>query len=220
VLAALLHRRRTGEGQYIDLSQWEAVLAVMPEALMERTMNEREPERMGNRDPYRSPQGCFRCAGNDEWVSLSVRSDAEWRALAAEMGQAALGTDERFATLPLRKANEDELEALIGRWTVGLDKWDVTRRLQARSIPAFPSMTVKDLVEDEHLSAREFFQPVDHPLLGRQKYPSVGWRYGEEAQPTPGPAPVLDGDTERVLEEIAGLSKSEIAKLRASGVLG
>src|SRR5262249_22117483 len=117
VLAALLHRARTPEGQYIDLPQWETSMAVLPDALPAWTMNRVEPARDGNRHPGMAPHGVFRAAGDDRWLALAVEDDAAWARFAAAIGRPELARDPRWATLAARKANEDDLEALVTAWT-------------------------------------------------------------------------------------------------------
>src|SRR6266481_4354272 len=110
VLAALLHRARTGKGQYIDLSQWETSIAVLPDALIEHTMNGTAPPRDGNRDRHFAPHGIFRAAGHDRWIAVAVEDDAAWGRLAVLLGRPELATDPRYATLAGRKLHEDELD--------------------------------------------------------------------------------------------------------------
>src|SRR5438093_2880377 len=141
VLAALLHRARTGEGQYIDLSQWETSMAVLPEAIVAWTMNGVAPERDGNRDPIMAPHGVFRAAGEDRWVAIAVEDDAAWARLAAVLGRVELAADRRFATAPARKQHEDELEALVTAWTSTRSPEEVTATLQAAGVAAFTAAT-------------------------------------------------------------------------------
>src|SRR6185369_13006000 len=122
---------RTGKGQYIDVSLWEAVAALVHEGWMDYAMNGAQPARLGNRDPWMAPHNCFRCAGEDEWVSIACGTEAEWQAVCQVMGQKQLTTDERFRTANARKANEDELEHIVTTWTTTQNKWEVTHRLQA-----------------------------------------------------------------------------------------
>src|SRR5215470_12072610 len=117
VLAALLHRAQTGEGLYIDLSQWETSMAVLPEAVAAWAMNGEAPPRDGNRDPWMAPHGVFRAAGEDRWVAVVVEDDAAWARFAAAIGRPELATDARYATAAARKAREDELEELVTAWT-------------------------------------------------------------------------------------------------------
>src|SRR5262249_51753217 len=126
VLAALYHRERTGEAQYIEMSQWECAMDLLAEGILEYTMNGREPERIGNRDPHMPPHGVFRCLDLpekvldvviDQWVAIVCSDDAEWTRLARAIGKPELANDARFKTLTARKQNEDELEGIVNAWT-------------------------------------------------------------------------------------------------------
>ena len=117
VMCALLHRAKTGEGQYIDLSQREACAMLLPEGLIDFVMNGTQPPRNGNRDPYMAPHGVFRSRGDDRWISIAVRNDGEWGALCSVLGKPELANDVRFATLAARKENEDALEEIVTAWT-------------------------------------------------------------------------------------------------------
>src|SRR5437867_4569894 len=119
ILAALLHRARTGEGQYIDLSQWESSMTVLPEAIVSWTMNGVAPPRDGNRDPHMAPHGIFRAAGDDRWIAIAIEDDAAWARFVRCLGRPELADDARFATLVARKRHEDDLEALVTEWTQG-----------------------------------------------------------------------------------------------------
>ena len=140
VLAALMHRARTGEGQYIDMSQWETSVALVGEGIMAQEMNGAAPQRMGNRDPHMAPHGLFRCEGEDRWVSIAVADDAEWQRLCALMEKPDLASDTRFVTLADRKDNEDVLEAAVTDWTATRSAEEVTRMLQAAGLAAFPAV--------------------------------------------------------------------------------
>src|SRR5712691_5266075 len=141
VLAALWHRARTGEGQFIDLSQWETSVAVLGEGVLEQVMNGSQPPRLGNRDPYVAPHGLFRCQGDDRWVSIVVASEEEWQRLCMGMGRPELAADPRFATVAARKQNEDALEELLSAWTAALTAEDVTSRLQVAGVAVFPALS-------------------------------------------------------------------------------
>ncbi|HWN58272.1 MAG TPA: CoA transferase, partial [Methylomirabilota bacterium] len=126
LICALFHRAKTGEGQYIDMSQWECAMDLLAEGILEYTMNDREPERVGNRDPHMAPHGIFKCLDLpekildvtiDQWVSIVCADDAEWERLARAIGKPGLSTDARFKNLAARKQNEDAVEAIITEWT-------------------------------------------------------------------------------------------------------
>jgi crotonobetainyl-CoA:carnitine CoA-transferase CaiB-like acyl-CoA transferase len=219
VCAALAARQRTGKGQAIDVSLWEAVAALMPEGWMEYAMNKRQPPRMGNRDLWMSPYNCFRCAGEDEWVTIACGAEAEWQALCNAIEHPQLVTDARFRMAADRKAHEDALEALLTAWTVQRSKWDVTRMLQAVGVAAFPSMNSKDLAEDLHLNERGFFTRLPHPAVGMQTHTGIPWRLYNGPNGVRKPAPLLGEDTDAVMRDILHCSDEEIAMLKEQQVL-
>ena len=219
VLAALLHRARTGPGQYIDLSQWETTMAVLPEAIMDYTMNGVTPPRDGNRDPHLAPHGVFRAAGDDRWVAIAVEDDAGWGRLAHAIGQPALAGDPRFATLVARKQHEDELEALVTSWTMERDPEAAAELLQAAGIAAAPAARNCDLAEDAHLAARGFHVAPEHPEVGPMMHLGVPWRMSESDSGVRGAAPCLGEHTERVLRDVCGYADDEITRMREAGIL-
>ncbi len=224
ILAALLYRERTGNGQYIDMSQWESTMAVLGEGIMDYTMNGRQPPRDGNRDPWIAPHGVFRCAptqselppamlAEDRWVSIACGSDGEWRALCDIMGQPQLADDPRFRTLANRKANEDELERIVEEWTSTLDPFEATRRLQEAGVAAFPPLMNRELAEDPHLNARGYFVEKEHPEVGVRKHAGIPWRMSETPCQVWRAAPAMGQDNEYVFGEMLGMSSSQIAEL-------
>jgi crotonobetainyl-CoA:carnitine CoA-transferase CaiB-like acyl-CoA transferase len=219
ILGALLQRSRTGEGQYIDLSQWETSIAVLGEGIVEQSFNGRQPERDGNRDPAMCPHGVFRCAGVQRWVAIAARDDGEWQRLAAEMGRPELATDPRFQTLTARKSHEDDLESLVGDWTAGQRAEEVVARLQAVEIPAFVAMNNQDLAEDVHLNESGFFVRLEHPEVGTRQHLGIPWRMSETACRVQRPAPCLGEHTDDVLTRVLGYSEQRIEQLKRQGVL-
>lgn len=219
VCAALVAKRRTGKGVHIDLSLWESMTVLNAEAWMGYAMNGIAPAPIGNRDPWMAPHGCFRCLGEDDWVSIACRSDEEWKELCLSIDRADWIADPRFRTASDRKANEDALDEMIGNWTRGRDKWEVTRLLQARCVPAFPSMTTKDLALDPHLEERGFFARLEHPEVGVQTHAGIPWRLGNSPNGVASPAPCMGQHTDEILRDIVGLSDDEVQSLKARGIL-
>jgi len=219
LMCALMYRARTGKGQYVDLSQWETSTAMVAEGLLDYSMNGTQPERDGNRDPHLAPHGVFRCAGQDQWVSLAVRNDQEWQRLCTLIGHPALATDPRFTTLQDRKQHEDELEAIITTWTSTRSPQAVTQQLQAASIPAAPSMSNQDLSTDPHLNSRSIFVYLEHPEVGTHQHVGIPWQLSKTPLTVRQPAPTLGQDTEYVLREILGYSAEAVAMLRDQQVL-
>lgn len=220
VMAALVHRKKTGQGQYIDQSQFETAVTLIGEGLLQWQMTGRDPERIGNHDQCMSPHNTYKAAGdNNKWVSIAVGTEEEWRKLCSVMGKPALADDPRFATAAARKHNEKELDCIISEWTSSRDRWEVTRSLQAEGVAAYPSMSNKDLVSDEHLRERAYFVQLDHPEVGPRIHAGIPWRFGQAPGNISAPAPLRGADTEAVLTDLLGYSREKIEKLREAGTL-
>ncbi len=219
ICAALAARQRTGQGQHFDVSLWQTVAALVPEGWMDYAMNGTQPSRQGNHDPWMAPHNCFRCAGEDEWVTIACGSEEEWRALCQAIDQPQLATDARFSSANARKAHEEALDQMITAWTATREKWEVTRVLQAVGVAAFPSMSGKDLVEDPHLNARDFFVRLAHPEVGVRTHMGMPWLLTHGPNGVRRPAPLLGQDTDQVFQEVLGYSAQEVARLKDERVL-
>jgi len=219
VCAALAARTRTGRGQYIDVSLWGAAAVLAAEGWMEYVMNGVEPSRQGNRDIWMAPHNCFRCRGEDTWVTIACGTEEEWQALCRVMGEPHLIEDPHFRTARDRKAYEDELEQLITAWTIQHDRWEITTLLQGAGVAAFPSMSSKDLAEDAQLNARGFFARLPHPEVGVQLHSGIPWLLTNAPNGVRSPAPVLGQHTDEVLRDILGYTNEEIARLKEQQVL-
>lgn len=219
VLAALLHRARTGAGQYIDLSQWETSIAVLGDAIAGVSAGLPAPARDGNRVPHMAPHGVFRALGDDRWIALAAPDDDAWRRLASLMQQPQLATDARFATLEQRKANEDALEDLVTAWTSTRPAEELTAALQDAGIPAHVAATNRDLSEDPHLEARGAFHRFPHPEVGTRQHIGPPWRMSASPAGVGRAAPCLGADTVDVLREVCGYRPDEVEALRAAGAL-
>jgi crotonobetainyl-CoA:carnitine CoA-transferase CaiB-like acyl-CoA transferase len=219
-IAALIHRARTGRGQYIDISLWEALEMVMPEGWLEYVMNGREPAVTANRDRRMAPHNCYKSKGDaEEWITIAVGTEAEWSTLCSAIGQPALVSDARFANAALRKQNEDELDAIITRWTSERDRWDAAELLQQAGVAAIPTLTNKDLVFDPHLRERGFLVELEHPEVGRRTHAGVPWTMSATPCRVRGSAPILGADTDEVLMSLLGYSAEKIESLRRDGVI-
>ena len=220
VVAALIHRARTGEGQHIDLAMLESLLSLMPEALLEYAITGRLPQPMGNHDQWMSPHSCYKALGNEHmWVTIAVGSEREWRALCEAIGQPALADNPRFRSAAMRKQNEAELDRIFESWTVSRDRWEITEMLQAAGVAAFPSFGAKDLVEDPHMNARGFQVRLPHPVVGARIHAGIAWKMSETPCRVRKAAPVLGADTDSILSSMLGYSAEEIARLHNSDVL-
>jgi crotonobetainyl-CoA:carnitine CoA-transferase CaiB-like acyl-CoA transferase len=218
VLAALIHRRRTGEGQHIDLSQWESTMALLPEALLAQSMTGSAPERDGNHDTLWAPHAIYRCAGDDRWVSIAAADDDEWRRLAG-LVDPGLASDPRFATAALRKQHEDALDAAIGAWCGTRSPEDVRDTLQGAGVAAFPAMNARDLHDDPHLGSRRYFVELPHPEVGVRRHMGIPYKLHRTPLAVRRAAPCLGEDTDYVLREVLGYDEARIDTLRDTGAL-
>ena len=165
------------------------------------------------------PHECYRAAGDDNWVSIAVGTEEEWRALCHVMGNPTLADDPRFNTNVLRKQNEDALDDIVTAWTKQRDRWEITRMLQAAGVAAFPAMSNKDLAEDAHLLERGFLVEPEHPEIGRRKHAGIPWKMSETPCAVRSAAPTRGADTEEVLRSLLGYTTDKIEQLRKAGTL-
>jgi crotonobetainyl-CoA:carnitine CoA-transferase CaiB-like acyl-CoA transferase len=221
ILMALVNKELTGQGQYIDLSMLEALGNLTAEGLLECAMNGREPRRLGNRDSYMSPHNCYKARGDAEmWVSIAAGNEEQWRSLCAAIGRPELADDPRFATVDLRKRNEDELDRIIARWSAEHDRWESTELLQRAGVAAFPTLGNQDLFEDPHLIERGFVTEVEHPEIGRRLHTTQPWTISGNSDRGLPRAPMLGEHTVEVLESVFGYSPDQIKELAAAGAFG
>nr|CRL72571.1 caib/baif family protein [Mycolicibacterium komanii] len=219
LLAALEHRRRTGEGQLIEVAQIEVGAAVTAEPVIEYSLTGRVREREGNRH-RRYAQGVYPAAGEDDWVALSVRDDADWAVVTDAIGRPELRDDPRFASVEARLQHYDEFDEVIAECAATRKADELAEALLQRGVPAQRLMTADRMYEVDQLDARGFYEDLDHRIAGRQRYP--GWPF----RITPGPSrhhrtpsPTLGQDNDEVLGEL-GLTGEEIAALRERRVIG
>jgi benzylsuccinate CoA-transferase BbsF subunit len=219
IVVALLHRQRTGEGQYIDLASQEAIAILNADALMDFTMNARVRTRAGNRHDTMAPHNCYRCRGDDNWISIAVATDEEWRALCGVIGRPELAEDERFTTAAARKDHEGEVDRIVGEWAATQEDYQAMHRLQAVGIAAAPSLSNKALVEDPHLRERQVLVQVNHPVLGKDVVVAPPWRLSGTPASVRTRAPLLGEHNHAVFEGLLGLSAGEIRQLEAEEVI-
>ena len=219
ILAALDHRRRTGQGQYLDQSQLESALQFMVPALLDFAANGRSATRMGNRDPHAAPHGAYPCLGQDRWLAVAVTSDEEWRGFRQVMGDPAWAEEPRFQDLAARKAHEDELDGRIGDWTAGREAEALMNELQAAGVPAGVVQNAEDLFRDPQLEHRRHFAALDHPEMGRYHIATIPFHLSKSENRPTSPAPLFGQHTDLVLREFLKLSDEEIAELVIDGAL-
>ncbi len=226
VLAALLRRRRTGRGCYLDLSQTETGLMVSGTATLEAQLTGGSTARHGNRMQAATwaPHGTYPCRGTDEWISIAVQTDAQWQALVEEIGAPDWARDSRFQTAVGRKTHEDDLDRLLAEFTKNEDRYDLMNRLQKRGIPAgVVQKSVDRCTRDPQLQERGYFVPLPHSEIGTwpiENFPAKFQNMRVDVGGLPGRgAPMLGEDTDAVYRDLLGLTPEEIATLREEWVI-
>jgi crotonobetainyl-CoA:carnitine CoA-transferase CaiB-like acyl-CoA transferase len=218
-LAALRHRRRTGEGQVIEVTQAEASAHMFPQAALDAAWNGRVHRSIGNRSIEGFvPNGVFPCAGENTWVAISCRDEGEWQALVRAMGSPAWATDPGLTTAAGRAAREDEIEERLAAWTATREQRDLFASLQGAGVTAGPVMSAKDAAEDPHLAATGAWQRLpataDYP---ETEFGNPPYRFSRSGVGLRGAPCLFAEHNDYVYRELLGLSDDEIARLRAEG---
>jgi benzylsuccinate CoA-transferase BbsF subunit len=219
IAAALLHRRRTGEGQYIDVSQIEAGVYSLSEMMVRYSARGEVMERQGNRDEHAAPHGVYPCRGEDRFIAIAVSSDAEWRLLRRALDDPPWSQDPRFDTAKGRLEHQDELDGYLARWTGSRDARELMEQLQQAGIEAGVVQDFDELLADPQLAHRGHFRRLRHVHLGEMAFENYALRLSGGAPRLETPGPNLGEHNAEVLEGILGLSAPEIARLAEQEVL-
>ena len=220
VMTALEHRLATGEGQLVDLAHLEALTTFAGAPVLERQLTGCLPSRTGNLHPSAAPHGFYPCKGDDQWVAIAVYGDADWERLTAAMGNPTWARDERYADQVSRWNHRDALDGHIGEWTQGMDKHQATALLQQAGVAAGAANDARDLTQDEQLKSRGFFQRMDHEEVGPMPYPRPSYLVDDKPVQWTRPAPTLGQDNRQVLQDLLGVSPSELSALERDGIIG
>ena len=223
VMAALMHRLRTGQGQFVDISQTQATSATIPEILMDYSANGRTSPRIGNQDTVMSPHGCYRCQGDDRWITIAVANDEEWQGLCKVLGRDDWASDTRFKDSLSRWQHRDELDALIGPVTNSWVAHDLMTALQKAGVAGGVVMDSKDLLFDPHLVERNFYEVVSHhESTGIPPLPYAGrpWKLSKTPAVPGMAAPLMGEHNHMILGDLLGKSAEEMADLEEAGIIG
>lgn len=209
-LGAIWRQAVEGGPVHVDLSQLEAMLSFVGDALVAASVHGVAPPRIGNRSLDYAPHGVYRCSGDDDWVAIAVRTDLEWRALVGVVGSPELSVRADLAT-PARMEQRQRLDTAISAWSRARTAIEAASALQAAGVPACPAFTNRDLVENEHLAARKFMVTLDQRDAGPQRFPGFPIHFGRRSVTLNGP-PGLGDDNDQVLRSL-GFTPHEIAGL-------
>ncbi len=219
LLGAMEYRQRTGEGQYIDVSQVEAMASLLGSAVLDYTLNGREIEPVGNRSTGAVPHGVYRCRGDDRWCAIAVFTNDEWQGFKRALGNPTWTEDEKFTTPSSRLENVDELDRLVERWTGQHTAEEVMALLQKEGVAAGIVQNASDLASDPQLKAQGFFIELDHPELGKTISDATPVKLSDTPAGYERAAPVQGQDNDYVYKHLLGMGEGEIAELRQQGVV-
>ena len=219
ILLALAHRERTGQGQWIDLSQYEAGVAHLGEAFMEYEMNGVAPTRRGNSHPDHVPYGLYPCAGDDGWVSITVTSDAEWANFVRAVGE-AWASNRDWETAESRLSQRKSLDEAIGRWTSDKDKHEVMHLLQSGGVACGAVYNTRDIATDAHHADRGFFEISQHPEpVGPRPHSAPLFGLTGVDRPPDRLAPRFGEANRKVFQELLGRTDQEYDELMDQQVI-
>lgn len=222
LITALFYHRKTGKGQYVDLSGREAVTCHVGDVIMDDTMNKRDPERTGNSDPLMAPHGCYRCKGDDKWVNIAVENEEQWQLFCSAASHPEWFHDSRFADISKRKENEVALDRLVEEWTIHFDHTEVMFLLQKSGIPCGSVLDMREVNLDPHLHSRGYFYVVDHGQgIGQRPIGSQMPAKFQGMEPfTPKRAPRFAEDDKYVFGSLLKLPEEEMDALAQEKIIG
>ena len=216
LLTAVRHLKKTGAGQFVDLSQSECLFPLGAHGIVEQAVTGKPPFRSGNGSPRFAPHGVYRCAGSDRWLAVQVQNEAQWAGFREALGGLVAG----FGSVADRLQRRGELDAAVTRWTRGRDAWAAMNRLQAAGVPSGVVRPASDLTRDAHLQARGYWRIMERDFVGAQPNPLAPYRLVGAPFDIERPAPTLGRHNREILGGILGLSGREIADLAKSGIIG
>jgi benzylsuccinate CoA-transferase BbsF subunit len=219
LIGALLYRRKTGKGMYLDQAQVEAGVNFLGPLMLDFFSNKRVAGRRGNRDPYMTPHNIYPCLGQDRWIAITVTHEDEWQRLCHTAGHAEWVHDPLFETLVSRKQNEDKLDAQISGWTVNFNPHQLMAMLQNAGVPCGVVQTAEDLLNDPQLKEREHFRFLQHQVIGKHAYNAPAYRLSGTPNDIKKAGPCLGEDNEYVFTEILGYSNDDIEDMLINGVI-
>ena len=218
-MAALLQRRGTGKAQHIDLAAREVASAMIGDALIQASLG-LTPVRPGNGHLAWAPHGVYPTQQPDRWLTLAVRSDAEWQTLVRELDQSAVSSDRRFATADARLQHRDELDALLAKWLAGWNADALAERLQAAGVCAHVSWSMRDIAQDPHLRARGATTEVSAANIPARLAVGAPARFSKTSDVgIRRLTPALGQDEDYVFGELLGLSSAQRADLEQREVI-
>lgn len=220
MLMALMYRRRTGLGVYIDYAQLEATTTLVGEIVADCSVNGRVATRRGNSHPVAAPHGIYPCRDEDTWVAIAVFGDDQFARLCGLMERPGLALDPRFADPLARHRNREQLDVIVAEWTGRHERYGLVRLLQRDGLAAGVVHSSASLWGDPHLKERGATEEIERAVIGKKPYPRPGLRLSRPDSGPTRPAPTLGQHNDRVLGQVLGISDEELVILERDRVIG
>jgi crotonobetainyl-CoA:carnitine CoA-transferase CaiB-like acyl-CoA transferase len=220
LMAALIHRKLTGEGQYIDQAQAESALQFLTVPIVDNAVNGSAYNPVANYDAMHAPHGVYPAAGDDRWVAIACRTDGQWRALCAAIAQPGLAQNPRFQTFAGRQADRAALDLAISEWSRHLDPHLIERTLQAVGVAAHTVQNTFDLAADSQLAHRDHFVEVSHGTLGKTSVENSRFKLSRTPARVTRGAPALGEYNQYVMGQLLGYSEDRVSELAVEGIFG
>ncbi|MCH7714927.1 MAG: CoA transferase [Gemmatimonadetes bacterium] len=215
VLAALDRQRRTNQGAFIDLSQYETGLQFLGGTVLDHAVNGGVEQRCGNHDTLAIPHGCYRVR-DERWCVISCWDDAEWGRFCDAVSRPDWQTDQRFGTASQRRRHESDLNDAIAAQVLGEDGTVLMLRLQRAGVHAAVVNSIADLFSDPQLAARNIWQEQVHPEIGRHHYRMVAYQLHDSPGRVRSPAPCLGQHNDHIFRDWLGVSTQELKQAEAA----
>ncbi|MBS1868429.1 MAG: CoA transferase [Actinobacteria bacterium] len=219
VMAALLRRRKSGEGAYLELAQAEMVAYLLGVSYATSLVNGRDPEPIGNDWPGAAPHNCYPCEGDDRWCVIAVETDEQWQRLCEAIGRPELAADAGFATLAARRGRLDEIDELLAAWTSRRDAHEVMRLLQAAAVPCGAVQKAEDLYADPQLRTRELVRMTRHAAFGEIPVATLPIHFAELQLHEPEAMRELGADNAHVFCDLLGYTREQLAEWQETDVV-
>ena len=219
LVAALIHREQTGEGQFIELSQTDTGVMFLSPQLLQFQLTGEEAQRDGNADARALLHAVFPCRGEDRWIAIEAWTETQWSACLEVLSASGKPDTILGAAAEVRAANRDAVEAAIGRLTAAREPFELMAALRAARVPAGVALRGSDLLVDDTLRRRGHFWNLTHPEMGALDYNGPAYQFEITPSRLTKAAPCLGEDTAFVLKEILSFDDGQIADLTESGVL-